>query len=113
MSVENSLNFINCKKNDNPALWEQPGLSSFVSARRQGILHNTSRSTISCCLVTLGIWPSLLDCFANTMAKQPVGEFYVHILRGQHVLPEMISSNRLLKITNRNRPSVIHFYDGG
>ena len=42
-----------------------------------------------------------------------MGEFYVHVVQGQEVSKELISSNRLLRIANGNRPSVIHFYDGG
>ena len=42
-----------------------------------------------------------------------MGEFYVHVVRGQEVSNDLTSSNSLLRIANGNRPSVIHFYDGG
>jgi hypothetical protein len=45
------------------------------------------------------------------MAKVPVGDFYVHLLQGQQVLPDMISSNKLLRLANQGRPTVIDFYD--
>jgi hypothetical protein len=46
--------------------------------------------------------------------REPVGDFYVHVLRGQEVEPTMVSSTKLLSGTsNGGRPSVIHFYDGG
>lgn len=48
----------------------------------------------------------------HTMAE-PVGDFYVYLLQGEDPSPEMISSTKLLTQNNRNKPTVIHFYDGG
>lgn len=47
------------------------------------------------------------------MSGEPVGDFYVHLLQRQEVSKEMTSSTNLLRLSNGNRPSVIHFYDGG
>lgn len=51
--------------------------------------------------------------FSTAMAGEPVGDFYVHLLVGQVVSKELTSSQKLLRLSNGNRPSVIHFYDGG
>ena len=57
---------------------------------------------------------SLLDSqLVTAMAGEPVGDFYVHLLKGQEISKEMTSSQKLLRLSNGNRPSVIHFYDGG
>lgn len=50
---------------------------------------------------------------STAMAGEPVGDFYVHLLVGQVVSKELTSSQKLLRLSNGNRPSVIHFYDGG
>ena len=41
----------------------------------------------------------------------PVGDFYVHLLKGEEPSREMTSSTKLL--TQSGKPTVIHFYDGG
>ena len=49
-------------------------------------------------------------------SKEPVGDFYVHVLnRGAGLVPntrpQLVSSTKLL--TQEGKPTVIHFYDGG
>ena len=49
-------------------------------------------------------------------SKEPVGDFYVHVLnRGAglapNTRPQLVSSTKLL--TQQGKPTVIHFYDGG
>lgn len=48
---------------------------------------------------------------AFTMDNDPVGEFYVHLLKGQEVSADMVSSTHLFRTAEK--PTVIHFYDGG
>ncbi len=46
--------------------------------------------------------------------REPVGDFYVHLIRGNsrdNVDRELTSSNAILK--GKGKPTVISFYDGG
>jgi hypothetical protein len=44
---------------------------------------------------------------------EPVGDFYVHLLQGEHVVAsEMTSSTKLLTNNGGKIATVIHFYDG-
>jgi hypothetical protein len=45
------------------------------------------------------------------MSPEPVGDFYVHLVREGTVDSDLTSSTKLLSMTGK--PTVIHFYDGG
>ena len=51
--------------------------------------------------------------------QEPVGDFYVHLVRNDDdtgcivVDRDMTSSTKLLCTNNKNKPTVIHFYNGG
>jgi hypothetical protein len=50
----------------------------------------------------------------NSRQREPVGDFYVHLIRGtskDSIDRELTPSNALLK--RRGKPTVISFYDGG
>jgi len=48
---------------------------------------------------------------------EEVGDFYVHMLHGPStkisIDKDLTSSTKLLKLESGNKPTVIHFYDGG
>jgi hypothetical protein len=51
----------------------------------------------------------------NSRLREPVGDFYVHLIRGNSrdsVDKELTSSTALLS-KNGGKPTVLSFYDGG